>query len=92
MQPQIAKTTLQVGDDILEMNGQKVEDINVMSDLIQKLDTGSKIEFLVDRNGKKVKATAKTYEEKGKKYVGVSAITTFDLKSEIDVEITSKES
>ena len=87
-----AKTTLKVGDDILEMNGQKVEDINVMSDLIQKLDTGSKIEFLVDRNGKKVKATAKTYEEDGKKYVGVSAITTFDMKSDIDVEIKTKES
>lgn len=87
-----AKTTLQVGDDILEMNGQKVEDINVMSDLIQKLDTGSKIDFLVDRDGKKVKATAKTYEEDGKKYVGVSAITTFDMKSDIDIEIKTKES
>ena len=87
-----AKTTLKVGDDILMMNGEKVEDINVMSDLIQELDTGSKIEFTVDRNGKEVKASAITYEDNGRKYVGVSAITTFDLTSDIDVEIKTKES
>ncbi len=87
-----AKTTLKVGDDILEMNGEKVEDINVMSELIQQLDTGSKIEFLVDRDGKEVKATAKTYEEDGKKYVGVSALTTFDIKSDVKVDISTKES
>lgn len=87
-----AKTTLQVGDDILEMNGEKVEDINVMSSLIQELEVGSKIEFLVDRDGKEVKASAKTYEEDGKKYVGISAITTFDMKSDVDVNITTKES
>lgn len=87
-----AKTTLQVGDDILELNGESVEDINVMSDLIQKLDAGSKIEFLVERNGKEVKATATTYEEDGKKYVGISALTTFDMKSEVDIEINTKES
>ena len=36
-------------------------------------------------------STAKTYEENGKKYVGVSAITTFDLKSDTDVNITTKQ-
>ena len=87
-----ARTTLKVGDDILEMNGEKVEDINVMSSLIQELEVGSKINFLVDRDGKKVKATAKTNEEDGKKYVGISAITTFDMKSDIDIDITTKSS
>lgn len=87
-----ANTTLKVGDDILEMNGEAVEDINVMSALIQELDTGSKIDFLVDRDGKKVKATAKTYEEDGKKYVGVSAITTFDIASDLDIEISTRAS
>ena len=85
-----ANTTLQVGDDILKLNGKSVEDINIMSDLIQKLDTGSKIEFLVKRNGKETKASAITYEENEKKYVGVSAITTFDMKSDINVNINTK--
>ncbi len=85
-----AKTTLKVGDDILEMNGEPVDDITVMSNLIQDMEVGTKIEFLVNRDGKKVKATAKTYEDEGKKYVGVSAITTFDMKSDIDIEIMTK--
>lgn len=87
-----ANTTLKVGDDILELNGESVEDINIMSDLIQKLDAGSKIEFLVDRDGKKVKASAITYEEDGKKYVGISALTTFDIASDTKVDINTKES
>ena len=87
-----AKTTLQVGDDILELNGESVEDINVMSQLIQELEVGSKIDFLVERDGKEVKATATTYEEDGKKYVGISALTTFDMKSDVDIEINTKES
>lgn len=85
-----AKTTLKVGDDILEMNGKPVDDITVMSNLIQTMEVGTKIDFLVNRDGKKVKATAKTYEDEGKKYVGVSAITTFDMKSDINIEIMTK--
>ena len=87
-----AKTTLKVGDDILEMNGEKVEDITIMSELIQELPVGAKIEFKVDRDGKEVGAEAITYEEDGKKYVGISAITTFDMKSDIDVQIKTKDS
>ena len=87
-----AKTTLKIGDNILEMNGEKVEDITIMSELIQELPAGSKIEFVVDRDGKQAKANAITYEEDGKKYVGISAITTFDLKSDVDVKITTKSS
>ena len=87
-----ANTTLKVGDDILELNGKKVEDINVMSQLIQELDTGSKIEFLVLRDGRQVKAEAITYEEDDKKYVGVSAMTTFDLTSSTKVNISTRES
>lgn len=87
-----ANTTLKIGDDILEMNGEKVEDITIMSELIQELPAGSKIEFVVDRDGKQAKANAITYEEDGKKYVGISAITTFDLKSDVDVKITTKSS
>ena len=87
-----AKTTLKVGDDILKMNGESVEDISIMSDLIQELDVGSKIEFIVSRDGKEVEATAKTYEENGKKYVGISALTTFDISSDKNINISTRSS
>ena len=87
-----AKTTLKVGDNILSLNGEEIKDINVLSERIQKIKVGEKVNFIVERNKKEVKATAKVYEEDGKHYVGISAITTFDIASELDIKITSKAS
>lgn len=87
-----AKTNLKVGDDILELNGVEVEDINVISDMLQNIEVGDKAVFLVDRNGGEKEATAIVYEEDGKKYVGISAITTFDIESDKIVNITTRNS
>lgn len=87
-----AKTTLKVGDNILKINGEEIVDINVMSERIQEVEAGDKINFLVDRNGKEVEVSAVVYEENDKKYVGISAITTFDLESDTDVQIETKAS
>lgn len=87
-----AKTTLRVGDNILSINGEDIEDINIMSKRIQDIVVGDKVQFVVDRDGKEVLATAVVYEEDDKHYVGISAITTFDITSNEDVKITSKES
>lgn len=87
-----AKTTLKVGDNILSINGEEIQDINVMSDIIQDIKVGEKVTFEVERDKKKVKATAVVYEEKDKHYVGIAAITTFDLKTDLDIKISSKQS
>ena len=85
-----AKTTLKVGDNILSINGEEIEDINVMSDRIQDIKVGEKVSFIVLRNNKEVEASAVIYEEDGKNYVGISAITTFDLDTDVDIEISTK--
>lgn len=85
-----AKTTLKVGDNILSINGEEIEDINVMSDRIQDIKAGEKVSFIVLRNNKEVEASAVIYEEDGKNYVGISAITTFDLDTDVDIEISTK--
>ncbi len=87
-----ADTTLKVGDNILSINGEEIEDINVLSDRIQDIKVGDKVNFVVLRNKKEVNTTAKVYKENGKKYVGISAITTFDLESDTKVKIESKAS
>lgn len=86
-----AKTTLKVGDNILSINGEEIEDINVMSDRIQDIKVGEKVSFIVLRNNKEVEASAVIYEEDGKNYVGISAITTFDLDTDVDIEISTKD-
>lgn len=87
-----AKTGLKTGDNILEINGTQIDDINVMSEMIQEMQIGAKVEFLVERNGEKVETDAIIYEEDDKKYVGIVAITTFDIASDTKVEIETKDS
>lgn len=87
-----ADTTLKVGDDILKLNGEEVDDINVLSKIIQTIPVGEEVEFLVNRDGKEVSATAKIFEEEEKHYVGISAITTFDIESDTKVQINTKDS
>ncbi len=87
-----ADTTLKVGDNIIEINGEKIEDINVMSDRIQAANVGDKVDFKVERDKKIIEASAIIYEDSDKKLVGISALTTFDIDSEVDVDISTKES
>ena len=85
-----ARTSLEYGDKILTINGEKLTDYNVISDLIQKVDVGDTIKFEVLRDGNKTNAKAKVYEEKGKHYIGVQVITTLDFTSDVDVKIETK--
>lgn len=87
-----ANTDLKIGDNIVECNGKIVTDINEVSATVQEKSVGDKISFKVSRDGKEIDAYAIVYEENDKKYVGVSAITTFDIDSETKVDITSKSS
>ena len=86
-----AETDLKVGDDIKKCNNVEIADINEISKIVQDSKIGDIIEFEVLRDKKEVKATAKVYEEEGKHYVGISAITTFDIDSDTKVEIDSKQ-
>ncbi len=87
-----AETDLKTGDNILEINGEEIDDINVMSKMIQDYNVGDTVKFLVKRDNKEKNVSAKVYEEDGKKYVGISALTTFKIESDTKVEITSKDS
>ncbi len=87
-----ANTNIKVGDNIIECNGQEVKDINEVSALVQTKEINERINFKVLRDGLEEDTYAIVYEENDKLYVGVSAITTFDIKSDVNVDITSKSS
>lgn len=48
-----ADSGLMVGDIVLEINGQKITDMNVIQEIVQS-EKGSEISILVDRNGSQV--------------------------------------
>lgn len=87
-----AKTDLKVGDEILAVDGETLEDMNLLSSYVQTKEEGDKITLEVKRDGKNAKAEAEVYKGKDKKYIGVSALTLFEVKSDKDINITSKKS
>ena len=87
-----ADTDIKIGDHIIECEGEEIQDINTIKDIITSKDPGDEIEFIVDRNGEEIESEAVIYEEDGENFVGMSVITTFDIESETNIEIDSKES
>lgn len=87
-----AETTLKVGDNILKCNGKEVYETKEITEYIQTVEVGKKVDFVVLRDDKEINASGTVYEEKGKHYIGISIITTFDIESDTNVEITSKAS
>ncbi|MBQ4031261.1 MAG: PDZ domain-containing protein [Bacilli bacterium] len=87
-----ADTTIKVGDNIIECDGEEVEDLNYFKEIVNKHKPGDKLDFVVIRDGKKVDATGVVYEEDGSNYIGLMVLTTFDIKSDMKVEIDSKSS
>ncbi len=85
-----ANTDLKVGDDIVSINGIKINETDEISDIVANVKVGDEISLTVLRDKKKVEAKAIIYEEDGKHYIGVSSITTFDIDSDTKVEIDSK--
>ncbi|HAB66784.1 MAG TPA: hypothetical protein DCE23_05400 [Firmicutes bacterium] len=85
-----AKTNLKVGDKILEFDGQKIEDMNLLSSLVQEKEEGKEITLKVNREGKEVEAQAIIFKRDDKKYLGISAITLFEVISDKKIEIKSR--
>lgn len=86
-----ADTDLKIGDNIIAINDQELFDINELSEIVQAAKEGETLKVKVIRNDKEVNAKAKVFIEDGKKYMGISALTTFDIDSDLKVEITSKD-
>lgn len=84
-----AKTTLEVGDNIIECNGNKVDSIQDIIKAIDSKKIGDTINFKVVRFGKVKKANAKIIDVKGEKKINVVSLTTFDIDSLRSVELDS---
>ena len=87
-----AKTDLKVGDILLECNGKKVESAEEIKALVDTLDYGTKMNFKVLRDKKEINATGEVVNIDDQHYIGISVTTTFDIKSELNIEIKSKDS
>ena len=81
-----ADTTLKIGDDIREINGQKIENLEDIRSIILNSNPQDTLTFLVLRGEKEKEATGVVYQEGEEKFIGVAIQSDFDY--ETDPKIT----
>lgn len=87
-----AETTLKVGDNIIECEGEEVKSIDSVIALIKEKKKGDIINLKVLRDDKEKEVTAKVYETEDGPKIGILSITTYDVVTEKVIEIESKSS
>lgn len=87
------KSNLKIGDEILEVNGKKIDNVNEIKQIINEKNVGDKINFKVKRNNKEQEISVKIREENKKKIIGVIITTDFeyDIDPKIDIKFKTKE-
>mgnify|MGYP000050916278 CR=1 FL=1 len=87
-----AETDIKIGDDIIECDGETVENLEKVVEIVKTKKAGDVIKLKVLRDEKKVDVTAKVYDTEDGPKIGLMSLTTYDIDSEKKVKIDSKTS
>ena len=79
-------TDLKIGDDILEIDGSKIDSLADISKILDSYEVGSKLNIKVKRNGKEMIKYAIVHEKDGRKLIGIALTSIYDY--EVDPKIT----
>ena len=88
----VADTSIKVGDNIVSVDGKKIDNVLEIADIIESKDIGTKIDIVVKRNKKEYNTYAKVVEIDKKKKFGFVSLTTFDIDYDREILIESKAS
>ena len=89
----IAKTNLEVGDEILKVDGVSVSSYDEMSKVIDVKTVGDKVNVLVKRNGDEVRTTSTLVDLEGTPKLGIVLSNEIKYKSnpEVDFEFNGRQ-
>ena len=79
-------TYLKIGDDILEIDGSKIDSLADISKILDSYEVGSKLNIKVKRNKKEMMKYAIVHEKDGRKLIGIALTSIYDY--EVDPKIT----
>ena len=79
-------TDLKIGDDILEIDGSKIDSLADISKILDSYEVGSKLNIKVKRNGKEMMKYAIVHEKNDRKLIGIALTSIYDY--EVDPKIT----
>ena len=85
-----AQTNIQILDKILEVEGQKVENVEQIKEIVNNYQINDKLNIKVLRGNKVFEGYAKVFEKDGKLYLGIGSINTFEYNASPNIKITTK--
>ena len=85
---------MKIGDEIKEINGTEVKNIQEIKEIISESEVGDKLEVTIERDSKEKTISVPVYEENNSKLIGIAMITNYEyeLDPEINVEFKKSES
>lgn len=87
-----ADTTLEMYDEIIEVDNTKVESLEDIRNVVNQKQEGDNLDIKVKRNDKIAKASAKVYETEEGLKIGISIVNTYEYDTDPKIEIKTKSS
>lgn len=81
-----AKTDLKIGDEILNIEGVIIKDINDLADIVNKHQVGDKISIKVLRNNKEIDCNGEIITIDDTKKIGVALIKNYEYRTNREVK------
>ena len=85
-------TDLEIGDQILSVNGDEISSLDDLKGIVESLSSGTEVTLRVIRDDEERDCTAVTYDTNDGTKIGVSLLTTYEYETDPEVTITSKAS
>lgn len=86
------KNGLEIGDELLELEGEPIENVEMIKQTISQKEIGGNLTFLLKRDGKEQEVTVKIQEIEETKGIGVVIITDYDYEIDPQIELKFKKS
>lgn len=83
---------LKIGDEILEIDGNKIEDINEIKDIINDSEVGDILKFKIIRDDEEEEVEVEVCEEDSVKMIGAVIVMDLDYKLDPDIDLKFKAS
>jgi len=86
------ETELKIGDEILQINDEKVTDAGFIKQKIDETNVGETLKIKILRNNKEEEKVVKVQEQEGTKLLGVIIVTDYELELDPEIELKFRNS
>ena len=88
----IEDVDLKIGDELLKLNGEDIDNINIIKEVIQDHEIGDVLEFSIKRDGKDKEIRVPIRDINKDKGIGIVMITNYEYETDPDVKLKFKKS